>query len=99
MVRRRQRGCWAGLWEEKKERGFCSAETDLEQGKRYSDFPLYSAPTSFLDTLALQIPVLLLMKFFSPPVVGLFALATKAIGTPLALVGLSVGKVLLSMDQ
>jgi len=83
-----------GLWKEKKERGLLlSKKSMLEQGKRYSDFPLYSAPTSFLDTLALQIPVLLLMKFFSPPVVGLFALATKAIGTPLALVGSSVGKV------
>jgi len=83
-----------GLWKEKKERSLLlSKKSMLEQGRRYSDFPLYSAPTSFLDTLALQIPVLLLMKFFSPVVVGLFALATKAIGTPFALVGSSVGKV------
>ena len=83
-----------GLWREKKERRLSlSKKSMLEQGKRYSDFPLYSAPTSFLDTLALQIPVLLLTKFFSPTVVGLFALATRAIGTPLALVGSSIGKV------
>ena len=78
----------------RKKGAFCSAKKACSsRGRRYSDFPLYSAPTSFLDTLPPQIPVLLLMKFFSPPVVGLFALATKAIGTPLALVGSSVGKV------
>jgi O-antigen/teichoic acid export membrane protein len=63
------------------------------QGKKYRDFPLYSAPTSFLDVLAVQIPVLLLTTFFGSTVVGLFSLATKVIGAPLALIGSCVGQV------
>jgi O-antigen/teichoic acid export membrane protein len=65
----------------------------LEQARRYQDFPLFAAPTSFLDVLAVQAPVLFLAKFFGPAVVGLFALAQRAIGAPLALVGVCVGQV------
>jgi len=83
-----------GIWEEKRrERLSLRGEAMLEQGKRYSDFPVYSAPTSFLDVFALQIPVLLLTKFFSPAVVGLFALTTRVMGAPLMLVGTCVGQV------
>ena len=80
-----------GMREEKKKKGlWFHRKTMVEQGKRYSDFPFYSAPTSFLDVLALQIPVLLLTKFYNPAVVGLFALAMRVIGGPLSLVGTCV---------
>ena len=83
-----------GVWQEtRKERLGLSRKTMVEQGKRYSDFLFYSAPTSFLDVLALQIPVLLLTKFFSPAMVGLFALTTRVIGAPLLLVGKCIEQV------
>jgi len=83
-----------GVWAEKKREGLrLRRRTMVEQGRRYSDFPLYSAPASFLDVLALQIPVLLLTKFYNPAVVGLFALAMKVIGAPLSLVGTCVYQV------
>jgi O-antigen/teichoic acid export membrane protein len=65
----------------------------VEQAKKYSDFPFFSAPTSLLDVLALQLPVLLLTKSSGPSVVGLFALSTRVIGVPLSLVGTCVGQV------
>jgi O-antigen/teichoic acid export membrane protein len=65
----------------------------LKQVVRYRDFPLFFAPTSFLDVLALQVPVLLLAKFFGPTVVGLFALTTRVIGAPLTLLSSCVGQV------
>ena len=64
-----------------------------EQARRYGDFPLFSAPTSFLDMVALQVPVFLLTKFFGPTVVGLFALTTRVLGSPLALVSQSIAQV------
>ena len=83
-----------GAWEEKKKGHFSiDRKAMLEQAKRYSDFPLYSAPTSFIDVLALQIPVFFLTKFFDPYVVGWFALTTRVIGAPLALIGSCVGQV------
>jgi O-antigen/teichoic acid export membrane protein len=63
------------------------------QARKYRDFPLYSAPTSFLDILALQIPILLLTRFFDSSSVGWFALTTRVIGAPLALIGSCVGQV------
>ncbi len=66
----------------------------LKQAVRYRDFPFLFAPTSFLDVLALQVPVLLLAKFFGPVVVGLFALTTRVIGAPLTLLSSCVGQVL-----
>jgi O-antigen/teichoic acid export membrane protein len=65
----------------------------LKQAVRYRDFPFFFAPTSFLDVLALQVPVLLLAKFFGPTVVGLFALTTRVIGAPLTLLSSCVGQV------
>jgi O-antigen/teichoic acid export membrane protein len=84
----------SGVWRERT-RGKLPLKTHVmvEQAKKYFDFPLLSAPASFLDSLALQIPVLLLTKSFGPSVVGLFALSTKVFGVPLALVGACVGQV------
>lgn len=68
-------------------------KTMSEQARKYRDFPLYSAPTSFLDILALQIPVLLLTRFFDSSTVGWFTLTTRVIGAPLALISSCVGQV------
>ena len=80
---------------EGKKRGGLSirVKTMIEQAHKYREFPLYLAPTSFLDILALQVPVLFLTRFFDPSVVGWFALTTRVIGAPLALVGTCVGQV------
>jgi O-antigen/teichoic acid export membrane protein len=82
------------LWRDKnKWRPSFQRQGMLKQVIRYRDFPFFFAPTSFLDVLALQVPVLLLAKFFGPTVVGLFALSTRVIGAPLALLSSCVGQV------
>lgn len=82
------------IWQEKrKERVPLKRALMLEQGRKYYDFPVYSAPASFLDVVALQIPVLLLTKSFGPTVVGLFALTTRVAGAPMALIAGCVGQV------
>jgi O-antigen/teichoic acid export membrane protein len=81
-------------WREKKQsRISLKKEVMFEQARRYSDFPLFSAPTSFLDMVALQVPVLLLTKSFGPAVVGLFALTARVLGAPLALASQSIAQV------
>ncbi len=82
------------VWQWKESRGLSvRVKTMLRQARKYRDFPLYSAPTSFLDVLALQVPVLLLTRFYDSSVVGWFALTTRVIGAPLALVGSCVAQV------
>jgi O-antigen/teichoic acid export membrane protein len=82
------------VWSEKRRSGLSLGKKAMfEQAGRYSDFPLYSAPTSVLDIAALQVPVFLLTRSFGPGVVGLFALTTRVIGAPLALVSQCVAQV------
>lgn len=83
-----------GVWHDKRKGNFFfKGRSMLEQARRYSDFPLFSAPTWLLDLLTLQIPVLFLAKSFGPSIVGFFALSTRVIGAPLALVGSCIGQV------
>jgi len=82
------------VWSEKRRSGLSlKRQVMFEQARRYGDFPLYSASTAVLDTAALQVPVLLLTRSFGPGVVGLFALTTRVIGAPLALVSQCIGQV------
>ncbi len=81
-------------WREKRQSRIpLKKETMLDQARLYRDFPLFSAPTSFLDMAALQVPVFLLTRSFGPAVVGLFALTTRVLGAPLALVSQSIAQV------
>lgn len=85
---------WRDLWrEKKKQRLTLDRRTMLEQSRRFSDFPFYSAPTAFLDVLALQVPVLFLTRFYGPGEVGFFSLTTRVIGAPLVLIASCIGQV------
>jgi len=61
--------------------------------KRYRDFPRYSTWAALLDNLALQLPTLLLAAFFSPAVVGFYALGHRVLSMPMSLVGSAIGQV------
>jgi O-antigen/teichoic acid export membrane protein len=83
-----------GLWTRRGElRAAVRKETMLRQTVEYREFPLFFAPTSFLDILAPQVPVILLSKFFGPAVVGLFSLTVRVIGAPLTLLSNCVWQV------
>jgi O-antigen/teichoic acid export membrane protein len=64
--------------------------------KRYKRFPLLSSGSSLLNSLSLQLPALLLTAFFGPYVVGLYVLAQRILGLPVAIIGGAVSEVYLS---
>jgi O-antigen/teichoic acid export membrane protein len=59
---------------------------------RYRQFPLFSTWAGLLNTLSLQVPVLILSGSFGSQVVGLYALADRILKLPLQYVGNAVGK-------
>jgi len=60
---------------------------------RYKKFPLIDIWGALLNTISWQIPTLMLAAFFSPAVVGLYAMGNSVVRAPLNLVGGSIAKV------
>jgi O-antigen/teichoic acid export membrane protein len=63
--------------------------------RRYWQFPVYNAPTSLLQTLSQQLPLLLTVSFYSLKEAGWLALGMRLIAAPIDLLGVSVGHVYL----
>lgn len=59
----------------------------------YWKFPILSAPSSMLNSLALVLPVPLISAYFGLQAAGHFSLASRVLLLPLALIGMSVGDV------
>lgn len=57
--------------------------------------PKFLLPTSLLDVVTLQLPVLLISAWFSSEAAGQFSMAWKMLGIPSALIGAAVGQVFL----
>jgi O-antigen/teichoic acid export membrane protein len=70
-----------------------SYERIKEIAIRYKNFPRYNAPSSLTSTAGVQSTPLLLAFFFSPVVVGYYAMAHLVINLPLRLVGNSLASV------
>lgn len=71
-----------------------SAATMLENARRYSKFPKYSTLGALLDNTAVQMPVLMLSKFYDTHVVGIFSLTFRALNLPMGLIATSFSQVL-----
>jgi len=61
--------------------------------KKYIKFPKYSAFSTFINSLALQLPVLLISIFFSKSFAGEFAISNNILRVPLTFIGNSIGQV------
>ncbi len=61
--------------------------------KHYKNFPLYSSISAFINNLSWQLPVLLLSTYFTPTIVGLYALGFRVLQFPGYLVGSAIGQV------
>jgi len=61
--------------------------------KRHKNFPIYSTSSALLNTASQLIPVILLALYFSPKIVGFFALGKMVLGMPINLIGRSIGQV------
>lgn len=61
--------------------------------RRYKKFPLFDSTSAILDAVSWQLPVLLLATFFSPIVVGFYALGFRVLQLPMSLVGSAIAQV------
>lgn len=61
--------------------------------RRFKDFPLYSLPAVFANSLSNNAGSVLIARFFSTAVLGHYALVQRVLGMPAALVGTSIGQV------
>lgn len=60
---------------------------------RYKEFPLYSSWAILLNTISIMLPALLLGYFFTPAVVGFFALGHRVLDLPMGVIGSSLAQV------
>lgn len=65
----------------------------VEGMKRYKRFPLIDSISALLNTISWQLPVLLLSAFFSPVIVGFYALGMRVLQTPVNLIGGAIAQV------
>jgi len=59
--------------------------------KRYKKFPLIDSSSALLNTFSWQLPVLLLSGFFSPVIVGFYALGMRVLHAPMNLTSVTGG--------
>lgn len=60
---------------------------------RYRRFPLLSSWSTVINSAGSQIPVLFLTAYYSPEVVGWYALCSRVLGVPLNIISGAVGQV------
>jgi O-antigen/teichoic acid export membrane protein len=61
--------------------------------RRHKRFPIYGTWSALLNTASQHLPALLLAVFFSPKIVGFFALGKTVLSMPMILVGQSIAQV------
>lgn len=82
----------AQAWRDVEVRRWNAAEL-RRLASRYRRFPLFAMPSGFLNTFSMQLPAFFLLAYFSPDVLGYYALAYGTLAIPMQLVGGSVGQV------
>ena len=65
----------------------------IEGLRRYKRFPLIDTWSTLLNTFSWQLPILLLAFFFSPVIVGFYALGFNVVKLPMGMVGSAIGQV------
>jgi lipopolysaccharide exporter len=61
--------------------------------KRYRRFPLYDTSSAMMNSISWQLPVFLLSAFFSPIIVGFYALGFRILQLPMFFIGGSLAQV------
>ena len=61
--------------------------------KRHKKFPIYNTWSALLNIAAQQIPAVMLSFYFSPKVVGFYALGLMVLNTPMRLVGQAIAQI------
>ena len=63
--------------------------------RRFKDFPLYSVPSTFLDTLGANLPNLLLANFFGAAIVGYYSFGYRVLSVPVSVITNAMGQAFL----
>lgn len=63
--------------------------------RRYRKFPLVNSPGVFVNSLAYEMPVFLLARFFDAEIVGFYMLTDRLLNQPAAMIGQALAKVYL----
>jgi O-antigen/teichoic acid export membrane protein len=61
--------------------------------KRYKKFPIYNTWSALLNTASQQLPIIMLALYFSPKIVGFYALGKTVLSMPMSMVGGAVSQV------
>ncbi len=67
----------------------------LALGRRHRKFPIYNSWAALINTLSWQAPAFMLAFFFSPGVVGWYAVGDRVIRTPMNIIGRALAQVFL----
>ena len=60
--------------------------------RTYWEYPIFVTPSALINTLGLQLPTILLFKYYGASVAGWYALGQRIIGLPLFFVGRAVSQ-------
>ena len=60
---------------------------------RFKKFPLFTMPSNGLNTLSVQIPVILLTRFFNAGIVGFYSFSHRMLSMPMFVIGRSFAQV------
>lgn len=69
----------------------------LVVARKFIRFPAFSAPSSLINAIVAQLPVLLLAAWFDIRVVGLYALSVRILQVPMRFIGDSLSQVFFSI--
>jgi O-antigen/teichoic acid export membrane protein len=67
-----------------------------EQARVHRRFPAWSVPSTLLNTLGIEVPMLTFSMLFSSHAVGLYALTYRVLGLPITLIGAAVADIFFS---
>ncbi len=60
---------------------------------KHKKFPLFSAPNNYINSMSIQMPVLMLSGMFGSDIVGFFSLANQIVAIPALFIGTAIGQV------
>ncbi len=69
-------------------------DTLMSQAKRYVNFPRYLIFAHGMESISIQLPVILLGQFFGAAVVGYFTLTQRVIAAPLSFIAKTAGDII-----
>jgi len=69
-----------------------SLRETIKLAKRYVKFPFYSSWAAILNSLGIQLPVLLLSSMYGTEVTGSFGFGNRIVALPMSFIGVAVGE-------